>query len=83
MITLAPTGVPVPGRVVELVMDAIPESIRQEIYDAEDAKREVLSFRPLAADEDRADREDALGRLARANKTLAAYNPRFMVRGAR
>ncbi|MFD3333580.1 hypothetical protein ACFWV1_13175 [Streptomyces sp. NPDC058700] len=82
MISLQLPQVPIPTRVVELVMDAIPESICEEVYAAEDAKREVLRFRPLASDEDRADLETALADLARANKILAAYDPRFIVRGA-
>lgn len=82
MIALQLPQVPIPDRVVELVMSAIPESICHEVYAAEDAKREVLRFRPLAADEDRADREAALADLARANKVLAAYNPMLIVRGA-
>ncbi|NWF25300.1 hypothetical protein HW130_03305 [Streptomyces sp. PKU-EA00015] len=71
--------VPVPDRVVDLIQDAFPESICQAVMAAEDAKREALLYRPLACTEDRADREVVLSRLARANKVLAAYDPRLMV----
>lgn len=80
MITLQPSGVPVPHAVAELLLDTLPEHICQAVMDAEDAKREVLRFRgPLCAD-DQADRELALGRMARANKVLAKHDPRLMVR---
>ncbi|MEU7032672.1 hypothetical protein ABZ958_03175 [Streptomyces sp. NPDC046237] len=82
MITLQLPKVPMPSRVFELVMDAIPEPVCQAVYAAEDAKREVLRYRPLVCDEDRADREAALARMARENKTLAKFNPGLIVRGA-
>jgi hypothetical protein len=62
----------------------MPIHILQAEIDAECAKREVLRYRPafgaLLDDEDRTDREYALGDLARANKVLAAYDPRLMVK---
>lgn len=79
--------VPVPGRVVDLIEDAFPESICQTVFAAADARREVLSKRPrfsaLLDDEDRADRESALSRLAAANKVLAAYNPLLILKPGR
>jgi hypothetical protein len=60
----------------------MPIHILQAEIDAECAKREALHYRPsfgaLLDDDDRHDREDALSRLARANKVLAAYDPRLV-----
>lgn len=77
--------VPIPDSVASLIGNCMPIHILQAEVDAEMAKREALLFRPLASDDDRADREYALADLARANKVLAAYNPRLIVRhgGAR
>lgn len=72
-----------------MIGGCIPVHILQAEIAAECAKREALHYRPsfgaLLDDEDRADREYALADLARANKVLAAYDPRLMVRagGAR
>jgi hypothetical protein len=74
-----PVAVPIPDRVAALIGSCMPIHILQAEIDAECAKREALLFRPLAWDEDRADRERELSRLARANKVLAAYDPRLMV----
>lgn len=71
--------VPMPHRVAELVLDAMPEPVCQAVIVAEDALREVGRFRPLTSDEDRADYEAELCRLALANKTLAAHHPRLIV----
>ncbi|MGW6557963.1 hypothetical protein [Streptomyces hydrogenans] len=79
MISLNFPKVPVPNRVAELVLDAIPESACESAIDAENALREIGRLRPLVSIEDRADYEAALGRLAAANKTLAAHHPRFVV----
>ncbi|MER7623877.1 hypothetical protein [Streptomyces sp. NPDC126503] len=78
-----PESVPVPltPRIVELVVDSLPESVRQAVMDAEDAVREIRRYRPLASDEDRADREFELARLAAANKQLAAHHPNLIVTG--
>jgi hypothetical protein len=61
----------------------MPVRILQAEVDAECAAREVGRFRPLACSEDRADREQQLGVLAAANKVLAAYNPRLILRPVR
>lgn len=79
MISLNFPKVPVPNRVAELVLDAIPESACESAMDAENALREIGRLRPLTSDEDRADREGALSQLAKANKTLAAHHPQFVV----
>lgn len=72
--------VPIPDRVAGLIGSCMPFHILQAEVDAECAKREVLRFRfPLCAD-DRADRERELSRMARANKTLGAWNPRLIVK---
>jgi hypothetical protein len=70
--------VPIPDRVAGLIGSCMPIHILQAEVDAECAKREALLYRPLASIEDRTDREDALSRLARANKVLAAYDPRLV-----
>ncbi|MEV8456070.1 hypothetical protein AB0467_15705 [Streptomyces sp. NPDC052095] len=73
--------VPIPDRVVALIGSCIPQHILQAEFEAACAAREVRGFRgPLLCDEDRADREQALSELARANKILAAHHPRLPVR---
>lgn len=73
--------VPIPDRVAALIGSCIPPHILQAEFDAECAAREVRSFRgPRLCDEDRADREQVLSELARANKILAAHHPRLTVR---
>lgn len=75
--------VPIPDHVAAMIGSCMPVHILQAEIDAECAAREVSMFRgPLCA-EDRADREHALSTLARANKVLAAYDPRLMVRPRR
>ncbi|MFF3323785.1 hypothetical protein [Streptomyces sp. NPDC002889] len=75
--------VPIPDRVAVLIGSCMPAHVLQAEIEAECAAREVYRFRgPLCA-EDRADREHALSVLARANKVLAAYNPRLTVRPGR
>jgi hypothetical protein len=67
-----------------MIGGCMPAHILQTEIDAECAKREALHYRPsfgaLLDAEDRTDREYALAGLARANKVLAAYDPRLMVR---
>lgn len=77
--------VPIPDRVAALIGSCMPVDVLQAEVDAECAAREVLSKRPtfgsaLLADEDRADREQQLGVLHFANKLLAAYNPRLILK---
>ncbi|MGW4050860.1 hypothetical protein ACWENA_08500 [Streptomyces sp. NPDC004779] len=79
MISLNLPKVPVPPKILMLVLAAMPEPLCEAAFNAEDATREIARFRPLASDEDRADREDALGRLAAANKQMAARNPQFAI----
>ncbi|MET9727723.1 hypothetical protein [Streptomyces zaomyceticus] len=79
MIALAPTGVPVPDVVAALIGTSIPLHVLQAEIDAVGELREIYRLRPLASDEDRQDYEAAAGRLARANKKLAAYNPKLVV----
>ncbi|MFD4143589.1 hypothetical protein OHS70_03830 [Streptomyces sp. NBC_00390] len=75
--------VPIPDRVAVLIGSCMPAHVLQAEIEAECAAREVYRFRgPLCA-EDRADREHALSTLARANKVLAAYNPRLTVKPGR
>ncbi|MFG3510198.1 hypothetical protein ACGF5F_32400 [Streptomyces sp. NPDC047821] len=63
-----------------MIGDCIPVPVLHAETDAEMAAREIRRFRPLESDEDRADRERELSRLARANKVLAAYNPGLIVK---
>ena len=74
--------VPVPDAVAMMIGTSIPLHVLQAEIDAVGEVREIRRLRPLASDEDRQDCEAAVGRLARANKTLAAYNPKLIVRGA-
>lgn len=79
MITLPSTQVPVPDAVALLIGQQIPKRVLDAEIDAVGELREIYRLRPLASDEDRQDYEAAVGRLARANKTLAAYNPKLVV----
>ena len=80
MITLDLPKVPIPDRVAALIGSQLPAYVLQAEFDAVAAERHVLGFRPLAFDEDRADREQALAALAKANKVLAKYHPQMPVR---
>lgn len=71
--------VPIPDRVAALIGSCMPVHILQAEIDAECAAREVSLFRGPLCTEDRVDRERALSVLARANKVLAAYDPRLTV----
>ncbi|MFD3993933.1 MULTISPECIES: hypothetical protein [unclassified Streptomyces] len=71
--------VPIPDRVAALIGSCLPLHVLQAEIDADCAAREVYRFRgPLCA-EDRADRENALAALARANKILAKHHPKLPV----
>lgn len=72
--------VPVPDSVAVLIGSCMPLHVLQAEIDAECAAREVGRYRPLACVEDRADREQQLAVLAVANKVLAAYNPRLILK---
>lgn len=71
--------VPIPDRVASLIGGAIPIDVLQAEIDADTELREIRRLRPLACDEDRADREDAIGRLAAKNKILGKYSPRLVI----
>ena len=73
--------VPIPDRVAALIGSCMPIDILQAEIDA--AAREVNRFRAPLCTEDRADREHALSTLAMANKILAAYNPRLIIKPSR
>ncbi|MEU2236114.1 hypothetical protein [Streptomyces vietnamensis] len=72
--------VPIPDRVAQLIGTTIPLPVLQAEMDATFEVADICRYRPLASDEDRADREAALARLARLNKTLAKHHPK-LVRG--
>ncbi|MEV6547910.1 hypothetical protein AB0M57_04275 [Streptomyces sp. NPDC051597] len=70
----------IPDRVADLISQSLPSRVQLAVKSAADAEREVRRFRWPLGVEDRADREDALSRLAAANKVLAAHNPGLIVR---
>jgi len=71
--------VPIPDAVATLIGRQIPE----HVLDAEIAAMNQAYVIGLCRKPETAEaREYALGDLARANKVLAAYNPRLIVRGA-
>jgi hypothetical protein len=78
MIAFASTTVPVPDSVAVLIGSCMPLHVLQA-----EVAAEVGRFRPLACSEDRVDREQQLAVLAAANKVLAAYNPRLILRPVR
>ena len=71
--------VPVPNRIAQMIGITIPSAVIEAEFAAGVELREIGRLRPLASVEDWADREAELGRLAAANKVLAAYHPRFIV----
>ncbi|ANW21779.1 hypothetical protein BB341_03110 [Streptomyces clavuligerus] len=71
--------VPIPDRVAVLIGACMPERVLRAEIEAECAVREVHRFHGPLCDEDRADREQALSQLARANKVLGAYHPRLVI----
>ena len=80
MIAVDFPAVPVPDLVAFLIGDCMPRRVLDAELAAEMAAREIGRFCPLDSDEDRADREQQLAVLAAANKILAAYNPRLILR---
>lgn len=71
--------VPIPDRVAALIGSCMPERVLVAEMEADSAAREMgLLLSPLRG-EQAADRERLLSEVARANKVLAAYNPRLMV----
>ncbi|WP_030319687.1 hypothetical protein [Streptomyces flavochromogenes] len=76
MITLPSTQVPVPDAVALLIGQQIPKHVLDaEIEAVTLAYRISLCRKPETVQA----REYNLGQLARANKTLAAYNPKLVV----
>jgi hypothetical protein len=68
--------IPMSDRVAGLVGRQLPLPVLQAVADAGEAVADVRRYRlPLFAE----DREDALARLAAANKVLAAFNPGLIV----
>ncbi|MER6098415.1 hypothetical protein ABT154_21655 [Streptomyces sp. NPDC001728] len=79
MIALAYTGVPIPDAVVTLIGRQIPE----HVLDAEiEATKLAYNISLCRGDRYREAREQCIADLARANKTLAQFDPRLIVRGA-
>lgn len=77
--------VPIPDPIAARIGACMPIRILQAEVDAESAAREIRRFRPslgsaLLDSEDQADRESALSELHRANKVLAAHNPRLILK---
>lgn len=76
MISLQFPAVPIPDRVAVLIGSQVPEHVlRAEVEATNQAYSISLCRKPEYAEA----REYALGDLARANKTLAAYNPKLVV----
>ncbi|MFF8958428.1 hypothetical protein [Streptomyces sp. NPDC014894] len=71
--------VPIPDRVAVLIGSCMPDHVLRAEIEADSAVREVARFRDPRCPDDRADREQALSALARANKVLAAYHPRLVI----
>jgi hypothetical protein len=71
--------VPMPDSVAAMIGGKLPIRILQAEMDAEVLAAEIRTLRPLTSVEDRADRQDRLADLARANKVLGAYNPGLIV----
>ncbi|MET9956685.1 hypothetical protein ABZ135_34775 [Streptomyces sp. NPDC006339] len=68
--------VPIPDAVAVLIGSQVPEHVlRAEVEATNQAYNVSLCRKPEYAEA----REYALGDLARANKTLAAYNPKLVV----
>lgn len=82
MIALATTAVPIPDPIAARIGACIPIDVLQAEVDADSALREVNRFRFPLDHDDRHDRERALSQLHLANKTLAAHNPRLVVKAA-
>ncbi|MEW5658285.1 hypothetical protein ABGT92_23565 [Streptomyces cinereoruber] len=80
MIALDLTPVPMPGSVTYLIGDQTPQHVLTAMTDAATCAYTASICR---APQYREARERALADLAAANKVLAAYNPAFVVRGAR
>jgi hypothetical protein len=72
-----PIPVPIPDAVAILIGDCIPEHVlRAEV----EAENQAYNVRLCRGPQYRKAREYALADLARANKVLAAYDPRLMVK---
>lgn len=72
MIAMNLPKIPMPDRVAARAGCMLPIPVLQAVADAREAKADVRRYRaPMFVE----DREDALARLAAANKVLAAYNP--------
>jgi hypothetical protein len=80
VITVDFPKVPMPDSVAAMIGGKLPIHILQAEIDAETLAAEIRTLRPLASADDRADREDRLADLARANKVLGAYNPGLLVK---
>lgn len=75
MIAFPRTDVPIPDGLASRIADAYPPHIQAAIAEASDAIHRIHLCRIPRYEEGR---QVALGDLARANKQLAAWNPRVM-----
>ncbi|MEU5164561.1 hypothetical protein AB0G74_33750 [Streptomyces sp. NPDC020875] len=71
--------VPIPDRVAALIGSCMPTHVLTAEMAADSAMREMSLLRAPLPGPAWADRERLLSEVARANKVLAAYNPRLMV----
>jgi hypothetical protein len=90
MIAFAATAVPIPDHIAALVGSCMPLHVLQAEVDVDSEAREFARFRAPSGiaqfdSEDQADREAAMSRIRVANKVLAAYSPRLILKpgGAR
>lgn len=82
MIAFPKSGVPVPDAVALRIGLQLPQRVKDALDEAALCGR-LLTSRSLAAADDRAETDQRLhARLAAANKTLAAYDPRLVHRWA-
>ena len=83
-----PVPVPIPDRVAALIGSQMPLHVLQAEIDADAEAREfgrlhTPSGTAVFGVEDQADREATQSRIRVANKVLAAYNPRLILRPER
>ncbi|WP_223184885.1 hypothetical protein [Streptomyces sp. CBMA152] len=65
-----------PDRIADRIFDGLPVRVQRAVAFTAAAERALYGLEPVRG----ATREVALSGLARANKTLAAYNPGLRVR---
>jgi hypothetical protein len=77
--------VPIPDHIAALIGSCLPLHVLQAEVDVDSEAREFGRFHAPSGtaqfdSEDRADRELSMSRIRRANKVLAAYSPRLILK---